>query len=154
RRRTFGALAVVSPHAHAFTTEQVEFLTTVAAQAAVTLEHGRLYTLLRTKGEVRGRLLDQTLQAQENERKHLVEGILDGALQELGDEVVLAVSDDGRGFDAAAALSRHDGMGLHAIREQAELLGGTVRVQSRPGFGTRVEVVLPREASGQREEES
>src|SRR5207248_3358033 len=73
RRRTFGALAVVSPRAHAFTTEQVEFLTTVAAQAAVTLEHGRLYTLLRTKGEVRGRLLDQTLQAQENERKHLVE---------------------------------------------------------------------------------
>ena len=89
-----------------------------------------------------------------NIRRHAEAKSVTVELQERGDEVVLAVSDDGRGFDAAAALSRHDGMGLHAIREQAELLGGTVCVQSRSGFGTRVEVVLPREASGQREEES
>ena len=44
----------------------------VAAQAAVALEHGRLYGVLRAKGDVRRRLLDQTLQAQEAERKALV----------------------------------------------------------------------------------
>jgi len=83
RRRTFGALAVVSGRPYAFATEQIEFLTTVAAQTAVTLEHGRLYGVLRAKGEVRRKLLDQTLQAQEAERKALVDGVLDGALQEL-----------------------------------------------------------------------
>jgi signal transduction histidine kinase len=265
RGRAFGALAVVSGRSHAFATEQIEFLTTVAAQTAVTLEHGRLYGVLRAKGEVRRKLLDQTLQAQEAERKALVDGVLDGALQELascsyrldlcirlselgrhdrcrdelgqtrrqlaeriedlrtmvgslrpsnldllglqsvlrdeltafqqqtgiqttfqgrfkerlaspietrayrmaqellanvrrhsraktvsvelrslGDEILLSVTDDGVGFNAEAILRRDVGMGLHGVREGAEILGGAAHIQSRPGTGTRIEIILPR----------
>ena len=43
----------------------------------------------------------------------------------------LIVSDDGAGFDPAA-LSTSGGLGLAGIREQAEILGGTLRCQ----FGT------------------
>jgi signal transduction histidine kinase len=270
RRRTFGALAVIGGHEHAFSNEQIEFLTTVAAQTAVTLEHGRLYGVLRAKGEVRRRLLDQTLQAQEAERKALVDGILDGALQELasssyrldlcirlselgrhdrcrdelaqtrnqiaariedlratigglrpsnldllglqsvlrdelttfqqqtgirtafqgrfkerlagtietrayrmvqellanvrrhsqaklvsvelrklGDDVLLSVTDDGVGFETEATLQGEEGMGLHAVREGAESLGGAAHIQSRPGTGTRIEIVLPLVTRGQ-----
>jgi len=265
RRRTFGALIAIGTAPRAFSNEQIEFLTTVAAQMAVTIEHGRLYGVLRAKGEMRRRLLDQTMQAQEAERKALVGGVLDGALQELasytyrldlgirlselgkhercreelretrqqlsariedlrtmigslrpsnldilglqsvlrdeltafqaqtgiratflgrfkgrltapietrayriaqelltnvrrhsnaktvnvelrnlGDDVLLSVTDDGDGFDTAAALQRDAGMGLHGIREGAEILGGDVHVQSRPGTGTRVEIIFPR----------
>lgn len=265
RRRTFGVFAVLSDQAYAYATEQIEFLTTVAAQTAVTLEHGRLYGLLRAKGEMRRRLLDQTMQAQEAERKALVDGVLDGALQELascsyrldlcmrlselgrydrlrdelsqtrqqlaeriedlrtlisslrpsnldllglqsvlrdeltafqqqtgiqtafhgrfkdrlggaaetrayriaqellsnvrrhaqaksvtvelrslGEDVLLSVTDDGVGFNADAVLRQNAGIGLHAVREGAEILGGSAHIQSRPGMGTRIEVLLPR----------
>ena len=264
RRRTFGVLIAIGATPRAFSNEQIEFLTTVAAQTAVTIEHGRLYGVLQAKGEMRRRLLDQTLQAQEAERKALVGGVLDGALQELasstyrldlgirlselgkhercrdelretrqqlsariedlrtmigslrpstldilglqsvlrdeltafqaqtgiratfhgrfkgrliapietrayriaqellanvrrhanarvvsvelrnlGDDVLLSVTDDGDGFDTAV-LQRAAGMGLHGIREGAEILGGDVYVQSRPGTGTRVQIVFPR----------
>ena len=265
RRRTFGALIAIGAAPRAFSNEQIEVLTTVAAQTAVTIEHGRLYGVLRAKGEMRRRLLDQTMQAQEAERKALVGGVLDGALQELasctyrldlgirlselgkhercreelretrqqlsariedlramvgslrpsnldilglqsvlrdeltafqaqtgiratflsrfngrltapietrayriaqellanvrrhsnartvsvelrnlGGDILLSVTDDGDGFDPAVALERDAGMGLHGIREGAEILGGGVHVQSRPGTGTRVEIVFPR----------
>lgn len=52
----------------------------------------------------------------------------------------LVVTDDGRGFDPAAP--RH-GFGLLGLRERAALLGGTVTVDSEPGTGTRVAVILP-----------
>jgi signal transduction histidine kinase len=52
----------------------------------------------------------------------------------------LVVTDDGRGFDVAAP---HEGFGLLGLRERAALLGGTVTVDSAPGAGTRVAVILP-----------
>ena len=50
------------------------------------------------------------------------------------------VEDDGCGFDADAPTDR---LGLVGIRERAELLGGTVRIDSSPGAGTALTVELP-----------
>jgi len=55
-------------------------------------------------------------------------------------EVRLVVSDNGRGFNVAEA---HQGLGLLGMRERAALLQGTLNVSTRPGQGTKVEVVLP-----------
>jgi signal transduction histidine kinase len=62
-----------------------------------------------------------------------------------GDEVLLALADDGRGFDAGAADEqvRLGRLGLAGIRDRAALLGGGLVVTSRPGAGTRVEVRIP-----------
>ncbi len=56
------------------------------------------------------------------------------------------VVDDGRGFTPAADLSAGTAghMGLQSMRERAELLGGTVTVQSTPGRGTCVRATIPR----------
>lgn len=62
-------------------------------------------------------------------------------------EVMLAVDDDGAGFDpdSAPAQSTADGhLGLELMGERAAALGGSVRVHSAPGQGTRIEMVLPR----------
>ena len=59
--------------------------------------------------------------------------------------VRLSIRDDGRGFDPRAG---HEGRyGLVGMRERAKLLGGRLRVESRPGQGTtiRAAVPLPRE---------
>jgi signal transduction histidine kinase len=54
--------------------------------------------------------------------------------------VVLQIADDGVGFDFAASTSGH---GLHNMRERAFAVGGTLRVESKPGRGARVRFELP-----------
>ncbi len=58
------------------------------------------------------------------------------------DQVTLTVEDDGQGFDPSRVSA--DRFGLIGLTERARLLGGTVRLQSSPGAGTRVEVAIPR----------
>lgn len=60
-----------------------------------------------------------------------------------GDTVHLSIADDGIGFDPAAA-SREGHFGLIGIGERVRLLGGTFRLDSRPGRGTRLIVAVPR----------
>jgi signal transduction histidine kinase len=58
------------------------------------------------------------------------------------DLIVLEVTDDGIGFESA--LRGGGGFGLQGMRERASRLGGTVRVESAPGAGTRIRVEVPR----------
>ena len=60
-----------------------------------------------------------------------------------GQHTVL-VENDGIGFEAPAS-SEHPGkhLGLTIMRERAVHLGGQLRIESEPGNGTRVRVVLP-----------
>lgn len=53
--------------------------------------------------------------------------------------VTLVVADDGCGF----APDRPPGFGLAGMRERIEEVGGQVRVDSRPGAGTRLTVSVP-----------
>jgi signal transduction histidine kinase len=54
----------------------------------------------------------------------------------------LAVSDDGLGFDVAAAMTGA-GIGLFMMRERASLAGATFSIESSTSAGTTVQVVLP-----------
>lgn len=56
--------------------------------------------------------------------------------------VRLVISDDGRGFDVAAARSE-PGIGLFMMQERAALAGGTFSIESGPAMGTTVQVFLP-----------
>ena len=51
--------------------------------------------------------------------------------------------DDGSGFDPALGPGR----GLLGMRERVEMLGGTLKIDSRPGEGTRVSSTLPLRSS-------
>jgi signal transduction histidine kinase len=54
----------------------------------------------------------------------------------------LTVSDDGVGFDVAAA-PRSRRLGLTSMEERARAVGGTLAVESRPGVGTTVRLEVP-----------
>ncbi|MBV8818953.1 MAG: sensor histidine kinase, partial [Acidobacteriaceae bacterium] len=58
--------------------------------------------------------------------------------------VTATISDNGRGFEESSGKQR--GLGLVGMDERARELGGSVRIDSPPGRGTRVEVKLPRPA--------
>ncbi|MBC3190411.1 GAF domain-containing sensor histidine kinase [Pseudonocardia sp. C8] len=59
------------------------------------------------------------------------------------DRAELRIRDDGCGFDPPPADEHAGGYGLTSMNERVELVGGTLRVSSRPGGGTVVEAVVP-----------
>jgi signal transduction histidine kinase len=58
-----------------------------------------------------------------------------------GDAIALVIADTGVGFDPDAVGSR--GLGLPGIRQRLNFMGGSLRVWSRAGEGTRLEVTVP-----------
>ena len=59
------------------------------------------------------------------------------------------IHDNGRGFDPAQAARDAEGhFGLRIMAERAEEIGGSLRVRSEPGAGTRVVIELPAGAGG------
>lgn len=68
------------------------------------------------------------------------------ALAREDEELVLSVSDNGQGFDLAAAMQAAragKSLGLIGMQERARHAGGEISIQSEPGHGTRVELSLP-----------
>jgi signal transduction histidine kinase len=62
-------------------------------------------------------------------------------LAQEGSEVRLEVQDWGSGFDPGAVGKGH--FGLEGIRQRVRLLGGRLAIESTPGSGTVVRVVVP-----------
>lgn len=56
-----------------------------------------------------------------------------------GDQILLSIIDDGRGFDP----DHVHGLGLIAMRERATHLGGTFDIETVPGAGTCIRACLP-----------
>jgi signal transduction histidine kinase len=79
-----------------------------------------------------------------NVRKHARASRVDVHLDDDREGFSLTVHDDGKGFDAEQGLRvRHGHLGLPAMREQVEITGGRLRLDSRPGTGTELQVWLP-----------
>jgi PAS domain S-box-containing protein len=58
-------------------------------------------------------------------------------------EARLLIEDDGRGFPASQRVKAGKGMGLKNIAERVRILGGKLEVESRPGQGTHIQVIIP-----------
>jgi signal transduction histidine kinase len=61
-------------------------------------------------------------------------------------EVQLSIEDDGCGFNSRRAVK---GMGLKNIAERSRMLGGKLSVESGPGQGTHIKIVIPIEAEAE-----
>ena len=80
-----------------------------------------------------------------NVRKHANASNVAVTLEAEGDNLRLTVVDDGAGFEPASPaverLQHH--LGLIAMQERVESIGGEWRIASAPGAGTSVEAILP-----------
>ncbi len=87
------------------------------------------------------RIVQEALQ---NVRKHGGASSVIVASAIVGEEWVLTVRDDGRGFDVGAVAARgRRNFGLQFMQERAELIGAHFEVQSRPDGGTIVRLAIP-----------
>jgi PAS domain S-box-containing protein len=77
-----------------------------------------------------------------NVAKHSQATQVEVILEREGDEVVLTVRDNGRGFSTEDP-ARPSSFGLVGLRERAALMSGRVEIESAPGQGTRIEMRLP-----------
>ena len=80
------------------------------------------------------------LEALQNSAKHARARQVGVHVERAADEVVVTVSDDGAGFDAARVVP---GSGLRNLAERMAAIGGTVSIDSAPGAGTTTRCRLP-----------
>jgi PAS domain S-box-containing protein len=83
--------------------------------------------------------------------RHAQIGMASLSLQWPDHTLLLTVQDNGIGISSVQGSSYPDGHGLMIMRERAEAVGGTLRVISSPGMGTRVEANLPIQTEGKKE---
>jgi signal transduction histidine kinase len=116
----------------------------VAARAGITIRvEGALRTRLRPPVETAAyRVVQEALR---NAVKHAYATTVQVRLEHGPDAVRLWVKDDGRGFDPGSVLRRSGtrGLGLGAMRERLNSLGGQLTIDSAPGRGTEVHIVIP-----------
>jgi two-component system NarL family sensor kinase len=79
-----------------------------------------------------------------NVRKHAHATEVELSLRARPDRLEVQIADNGRGFNAR---SRSTGFGLVGMRERAQMLGGRMRITSRPQHGTRLVLTVPRRAA-------
>jgi signal transduction histidine kinase len=85
-------------------------------------------------------LLRITQEALHNIKKHARARNVNITLSYMPDVLALDVADDGQGFDTARDRR---GFGLKSMRERAEELGGELTVESEPGKGMKIAVMIP-----------
>ena len=63
-------------------------------------------------------------------------------LQEQSENVILSITDDGKGFNLEKTVSKKT-LGLLGMKERTLMMGGQYQIISRPGNGTKVIVTVP-----------
>jgi len=81
-----------------------------------------------------------------NARKHAEAELISIDIYRQNDVVVVQIADNGVGFDADSVNANYDqrgSLGMVNMRERAELLNGTLSIESAEGQGTRITIVVP-----------
>jgi two-component system sensor histidine kinase UhpB len=114
--------------------------------AGIEVQFDGLDSVVRLAPELETALFRIVEEAVENIVQHAVARQVKLGLYREHDAILLQIEDDGRGFDAMR-LYAEDGherrQGLAAIQGRLDLAGGTLRIDSAPGEGTRLQARVP-----------
>lgn len=86
-------------------------------------------------------------EALNNSARHARAHRIQVKLARIDEGILLCIADDGRGFDPRTAV-RPTALGLPGIRERTAALGGSCRINSAPGRGTEISVLIPFRSEG------
>jgi len=86
------------------------------------------------------RLLQESVH---NSLKHAGATRIDIELQIQGSSLILLCRDNGSGFDYQATLQESSGLGLRSLKGRIEIMGGTLKAESKKGVGTAYLYSIP-----------
>jgi signal transduction histidine kinase len=81
-------------------------------------------------------------EALRNVAKHAAATTVQISLARQNGQVLMRISDDGRGFEPSAAAERN-GLGLVSMGERVRMMGGAFEIQASPKAGTMIATTLP-----------
>jgi signal transduction histidine kinase len=119
-----------------------ELVDNVAQSTAIRIERRLEKVDDVVNGEAATHLYRIVQEALNNLLKHSGAGRANVSLERDVNCVRLIVTDNGTGFEVKDAFSR-GGLGLTSIGERARMLGGSFKIQSVAGEGTRLTIELP-----------
>lgn len=97
----------------------------------------------RLPAEIEDALYRIAQEALNNALKHASATVVTVRLSVEDEQVMLEITDNGRGFDPDAVME-HGGLGLLSMGERVEALGGCLEITSTPEMGTTVRTILER----------
>jgi signal transduction histidine kinase len=126
-----------------------------ALEAVISRIHETDDVVVRVVGEEQADVLNERAQgvvfsiieeALGNARKYARAGLIEVRFWREGELFIAQVQDDGVGFDlddVSSSYSERGSLGLLNMRERAERISGSLRVESAPGTGTTVTMIIP-----------
>jgi len=93
-------------------------------------------------------------EALSNARKHAMADVIEVRLWQEDDLFVVRVTDDGAGFDPEIVrnnYSERGSLGMINMQERAERIDSTFTIESAPGTGTTITLLVPVTGQGQQE---
>jgi nitrate/nitrite-specific signal transduction histidine kinase len=84
-------------------------------------------------------------EAVNNARKYAEAELVSVTVSRKDDVIILQISDNGVGFDTSAVDANYDkrgSLGMVNMRERAEVINGTIRIESAEGKGTTITIVV------------
>jgi signal transduction histidine kinase len=97
----------------------------------------------RLPGDVETALYRVVQEALDNAVRHACASRVEITIVEHDGRIVLTIADDGTGFHLETA-SQGFCFGLLSMRERVEMIGGRLSIETAPGQGTAVSIVLPK----------
>jgi signal transduction histidine kinase len=140
-RRTIGELRRPTPARRGITGQLRALVSTIEPESPDFEVDLRQISGVQLVPEVERAVVGIVREALQNVRKHANAQSVRLEVRRAEDELRLYVTDDGIGIRDEAQPEGHFGMEL--MRELAEDLGGTLKVDSNPGAGTQIEAYLP-----------
>ncbi len=108
---------------------------------SVSFEVGR--SIPRLSSEVETAVYRIIQEALSNARKHARATEVKVEIASQGNRLIAKVADNGCGFDVEMVDAEGDNWGLIGMRERAEIIGGSLRIESNIGQGTLVHLGVP-----------
>jgi PAS domain S-box-containing protein len=131
--------------------EKIGLAAALQARLEAVEVRGGMQTELRVEGEKDSKCLTRVA---EDELYHIAQEALNNilkhsnaqhvcvCLQFTEDKVFLAIRDDGVGF-LPTATGNGGGLGLAGLKERADKIGASLEIDSMPGTGTEIRVIVP-----------
>jgi signal transduction histidine kinase len=90
---------------------------------------------------VKSFLLRVVQEFMQNSLKHSGCSLINVKVKEMKEGLILDAADNGKGFDSSNTQSR--GIGLSNMKRRIHLIGGLFNLQSEPGKGTQLQIIIP-----------